>query len=452
MKSREVGLSDGLSELIKEVLSASSAERATTLANTIASLDTQETAMLLESLPLEHRHLGWETIPRHKKLDVLLEMRGDPRETLIAATPSEEWSAIFDDIEAEELLELADSLPRILLGQALASMDKQQRQYFVEASQFSDEQIGHWMNHDLLVLPINAKVRDALRFLRRDIPVHVDAIYLVNRVGQFSRAVKLTNIFETPEHLPLVDLAEEDMDVLLAGMEALTAAVMVQKSGYASLPVVDDQQKLLGRIDISEASDLVNEHYERNFMASAGMDEDEDLFSPVYRSAKNRAVWLGINLLTAFAASAFIGLFDATLEQIVALAVLMPVVASMGGIAGSQTLTLVIRGLALGQITQENLWALWRKEMNVGSLNGVIWAIVIGIIASAWFSSYWIGLVIAIAILINIIVAALSGVFIPVILDRFNIDPALSGSVILTTVTDIVGFVVFLGLGTLILL
>ena len=197
---------------------------------------------------------------------------------------------------------------------------------------------------------------------------------------------------------------------------------------------------------------LLYVNYESQLMATAGLNEDEDLFAPVLRSSKRRATWLGINLLTAFFASWAIGLFEATLQQVVALAVLMPIVASMGGIAGSQTLTLIIRGLALGQIAKGNVPPLLIKEVSVGALNGVLWAIIIGIIASFWFSSTNIGLVIAAAIVLNIIAAAFSGVLIPVILDRFNIDPALSGSVILTTVTDLVGFVSFLGLGTLFLL
>ena len=216
--------------------------------------------------------------------------------------------------------------------------------------------------------------------------------------------------------------------------------------------MVDDTNKLLGRVDILSASELVNENYERQVMATAGMDEDEDLFAPVAKSARSRALWLGINLLTAFLASWFIGLFEATLQQVVALAVLMPVVASMGGIAGSQTLTLIVRGLALGQVTGANLKALMTKELKVGGVNGVIWALVIGIVAFFWFSDPLLGLVICLAIFMNILAAALAGVLLPVVLDKLKIDPALSGSVILTTVTDIVGFVAFLGLGSLFLL
>jgi magnesium transporter len=302
------------------------------------------------------------------------------------------------------------------------------------------------------VLPSNAKVREALRLLKKDIPQHCDSIYLVNRTGQFAALVKINNLFSASEDKALLSLAEENITTFKGDDDAMNASLVVQRSGLASLPVVDENNTLLGRLDITAASELVNEFYERQVMASAGMDEDEDLFSPVAKSAKNRALWLGINLLTAFMASWFIGLFEGTLQQVVALAVLMPVVASMGGIAGSQTLTLIVRGLALGQVTPANIKALMIKELKVGGVNGVIWALVIGIVAYFWFTDVMLGVVICLAILFNIVAAAIAGVFVPIILDKLKIDPALSGSVILTTVTDIVGFVAFLGLGTLFLL
>jgi magnesium transporter len=215
--------------------------------------------------------------------------------------------------------------------------------------------------------------------------------------------------------------------------------------------VLNNEGVLLGRIDMSTAIELLRERMERQHMASAGLTQDADLFAPAKRSARTRALWLGINLLTALLASWFIGLFDHSIEKVVALAVLMPVVASMGGIAGSQTLTLVVRGLALGQVHKSNLWALFDKELRVGAINGVLWALVIGYITWMWFHSLMLGLVICIAVVINILTAALFGVLLPVILDKLRIDPALSGSVILTTATDIIGFVAFLGLGTLLL-
>ena len=394
----------------------------------------------------------WEVLPDVRKLDVLVEMRSDPREVLISGTPDDKWSAILLGIDAEDLLELMDSLPSKLLELAIQALDEQQQAYFRDATQFPDEQVGHWISHEMLVLPLNAKVRDGLRLIRRNVPNHCDSIFLVNRSGQFSAAVKLTAVFGAPEHLPMVELTEESMPVIKGTDDSTTASLLVQRSGYTALPVIDDNNKLLGRHDILSASELVNENYERQVMATAGMDEDEDLFAPVAKSARNRALWLGINLLTAFMASWFIGLFEATLQQVVALAVLMPVVASMGGIAGSQTLTLIVRGLALGQITSANLKALMTKELKVGGVNGVIWALVIGIVAFMWFSDPLLGVVICLAIFLNILAAALAGVMLPVILEKLKIDPALSGSVILTTVTDIVGFVAFLGLGSLFLL
>ncbi|QCZ92103.1 magnesium transporter [Salinimonas iocasae] len=445
-------MAEPLPDLIQEIVSDNSTDDTGAVLDAIVSQDDVAVATLLESVPVEPRLSLWQDLPSERKLDVLVEMRSDPREILIDATEEEEWSALFSDIEAEELLELMDSLPNRLVDLAYAELDAQQQTFFREATQFNDDQVGHWLTHDLLVLPLNAKVRDGLRLIRRNVPRHCDTIFLVNRSGQFSAVVRLTRIFGSPEHVPLVELIEENIPVLKGSDESTNASLQVQRSGFAALPVVDDSNKLLGRLDITSASELINEFYERQVMATAGMDEDEDLFSPVAKSARNRAVWLGINLLTAFLASWFIGLFEATLQQVVALAVLMPIVASMGGIAGSQTLTLIVRGLALGQVTKANTRALMVKELKVGGVNGVIWALIIGVVAYFWFTDVLIGVVICLAILFNIVAAAIAGVFVPVILDKLKIDPALSGSVILTTVTDIVGFVAFLGLGTLFLL
>ncbi|WP_412971702.1 magnesium transporter [Glaciecola sp. MF2-115] len=446
-------MSEQLPDLIEEVISHSElSDSGIGLTSIIAQADEDEMALLLESLPIGERLSLWQTVPDHKKLDILIAMRGDPREVLVQATEPEQWDKLFIDIDAEDLLELADSLPEELVERAYTAMDRVQRQYFTEANQYPEDQVGHWITHDFLVLPLNARVREGIRLIRREMPRHTDTIFLVNRSGQFSEAVPIAKLYSLPEHVPLVDVALDDFPVINATDEGQKAAKDVQFSTYAALPVVDENKKLLGRIDVTTASELSEEYYERQLMAGAGMDENEDLFSPVRRSAKARAIWLGINLLTAFLASAFIGMFEATLQQVVALAVLMPVVASMGGIAGSQTLTLIIRGLALKQVTPANMMVLLVKELKVGGLNGVIWALVIGAVAYAWFSDPLLGAVIAIAIFLNIVAAAFAGVFVPVILDKLKIDPALSGSVILTTVTDIVGFVAFLGLGTLFLL
>ncbi len=445
-------MTDELQDLIEEVVDATKTEQSRVISKIVAMQEPEEVALLLESLPLEQRLEAWENVPEEDRLGILLAMRGDPRESILDTMPLEEMDSLFQEIDAADLIELAESLPNRMVDRALKVMDAQQRKYFEGAQKYKDDLAGHWVTHDFLMLPINAKVRDALRLLRREIPEYVDTLFLVNRAGHFSEAVKISAIMGAPDHIPLVDLSEETFLTLNADDDAVDGAMKVQKSVFTALPVIDEHGKLLGRMDIGTACELVNEYYEHQLMASAGMNEDEDLFAPVLKSTQNRAIWLGINLLTAFLASWFIGLFEATLQQVVALAVLMPVVASMGGISGSQTLTLIIRGLAMGQVTSANLPALLKKELSVGGLNGVIWSVVIGIVASYWFESAMIGIVISLAILANIVAAALSGVVIPVVLDKLKLDPALSGAVILTTVTDIVGFVAFLGLGSLLLI
>ncbi len=446
-------MSDDIQDLIESIVVPDEADTdRKPLQEQLATRDAEEIALLLESLPVEQRVDIWRKLPSSKQLDVLVEMRAAPRERILDDLAREEMDSLLTGLEAEDLLELADSLSNRLIERALNRMDEQQREWYINAQQYGEAVAGHWVNRELLVLPQNAKVRDALRLLRREVPAHSDSIFLINRTGQFVDSVKIARVWQQPDHIPLADLREEDCSTIEAEEDAVSASLKVQKSGLAALPVIDGQQKLIGRLEIISACELVNEYYERQVMASAGMNEDEDLFAPVLKSVQGRTIWLGVNLLTAFAASWFIGLFEVTLQQVVALAILMPVVASMGGICGSQTLTLVIRGLALNQITDGNRRALLTKELRVGGLSGVLWALVIGLVVANWFDSGMIGFVIALAILLNIVAAAVSGVLIPIALNRLKIDPALSGSVILTTVTDIVGFVAFLGIGTILLL
>lgn len=428
------------------------ASSARAFAEIFQNLVPEDMALALEALPLEKRLSVWQQIPADEKLDVLVAMRGEARLLLLRHLPSGELHQLFDEIEAEDLLELAETVPDAVVDMALGRMDAQQRKYFEMAQQYDDESVGRWLNHDILVVPQNTRVADALRLLRREAPDYTEVLYLVDRTGRWSGCTKINRLLSAQSHQSLAELKEEDYPYLHAHDDMYEAAEEVEKSSYVALPVLNKDGVLLGRLDVGTAMELLREQAENQLMASAGLGEDADLFAPVKRSARTRAVWLGINLLTAFLASWFIGLFEATIQEVVALAVLMPVVASMGGIAGSQTLTLIVRGLALGQISRANFNALLLKELGVGALNGVLWALVIGLISAVWFNSTLLGLVIAAAIVANIVIAALSGVLIPVLLDRFKLDPALSGSVILTTVTDVVGFVAFLGLGSLFLL
>ncbi|OOF11981.1 magnesium transporter [Salinivibrio sp. PR5] len=414
------------------------------------SLD--DLALLLESLPVTDRVSFWEQLSPAIQLPVLAEMRADASEAIIRAVDEVRLHNLFAELDADTLLELQDVLTEPLLEEALGRMDTEQKQRYASAQQYADSEVGHWCDHQPLVVPAKTKVNVVLRLLRRVMPKYCDHVFVVDSRGIWVGAVPIHKLFGADGVLKISELVREQFPSLNAREDIYVSADKVASSEEVALPVLDDGGMLIGRLDLGTAYEMQAERAEAQIMATAGLDEDEDLFSPVMKSARNRALWLGINLMTAFLASWFIGLFEATLQQVVALAVLMPVVASMGGIAGSQTLTLIVRGLALGQISKSNLRPLLNKELQVGLLNGVLWAIVIGLIAGYWFNSWGLGMVIGAAIVANIISAALAGIFLPVILDKLKIDPALSGSVILTTVTDIVGFVAFLGLGTLFLL
>ncbi|SBS28664.1 Magnesium transporter MgtE [Marinomonas spartinae] len=439
-------VSDLIELLIQEEHSCESIGKA------MRELTPDDVALALESIPLAQRTQAWQSIKQANRLDILVEMRGESRQLLLRELDDADIERLFADAEAEDLLEIADSLPDHLVDLALSQMDSKQREYYQQGIVYDDELVGRWMDHELLIISQSARVSEAMRLLKKETPNYTQMIYLVNRTGRWVGCVSFDKLFKAQSHEPVSSLMDEDCPFILDTTNLIKAAEQLERSGLSALPVVNEHQVLLGRLHAGLALESLRLENEAQQMSTAGLNEESDLFAPVRRSAGTRGIWLGINLLTAFLASSFIGLFEATLQQVVALAVLMPIVASMGGIAGSQTLTLIVRGLALGQITRSNFKSLLLKELKVGGLNGILWAIVIGLITLWWFDNPMLGIVIGLAIIINIIMAAFSGVIIPVLLDTFKIDPALSGSVILTTVTDIAGFVAFLGLGTLLLL
>ncbi len=445
-------MSEEIGQLVERLNDVHDDEKMAVFEEAVGELESTELALLLESLPLFERIERWGQVPDEDRINVLVAMRSEPRLTIFDSLNDEALHALLHDLDAEDLIELSETLPESVVDTALQSMDARQREHYQQSTQYDEDQIGRYVDHDLFILPRTARVRDALRQVRRSPLESTDCLYLINRNGEFSGTVLIQTLLSALPDQSLRELCVEEPLIITAETSLSDASEKVEHSGLMALPVLDNNNKLSGRITLRQALEITRENYESQLMATAGLNEDEDLFAPVLRSSKRRATWLGINLLTAFLASWAIGLFEATLQQVVALAVLMPVVASMGGIAGSQTLTLIIRGLALGQIAKGNVSPLLIKEVSVGALNGVLWAIVIGVVVSFWFSSFSIGLVIAAAIVLNIIAAAFSGVLIPIVLDKFKIDPALSGSVILTTVTDVVGFISFLGLGTIFLL
>jgi len=319
---------------------------------------------------------------------------------------------------------------------------------------YPEDSAGGLMNADPIEVRADVRIGTVLRYLRllETLPPQTDMLMVVDRKGHYQGALRLSALVTSALDLRVAEVMQTDVAGIAVDMKDIEVARLFQDHDLLSAPVVDAHNRLIGRITVDDVVDVIRDDSDRAMMHMAGLDDEADMFAPLLVSSRRRAVWLGINLVTAFLAAWVIGQFQATLAQLVALAVLMPIVASMGGIAGSQTLTLVIRGLALGQVQKGNIRILLNREVGISILNGVLWAVVIALLAVAWFGDWGIGGVLGIAILINLLCAALAGLAIPLILDRMGIDPALAGSVILTTVTDVIGFFAFLGLATLLLL
>ncbi|URQ89477.1 magnesium transporter [Pseudoalteromonas sp. SCSIO 43101] len=444
---------DQLPLLIDDLLQCDTTTRKNKLlADAKEKLSTEHLSLLFEALPKEQRLEIWQLLDEDTQHEIFINLGGDSCRWLLQSLEEAAGFKLLDEVSVEELLELEEIIPERFVDYARRQLDEVQTKQYDLAQQYNPEQLGHWLDFDALKVSEKLTVAGARKIFQKGLPQYTEVIYLVSRKGTLIGEVAINALFKANDNDSLLDYANLDVSALHADDDLYEAAEVVIHSEQMAMPVVNAGNKLLGRLSVSSAYELRQEVTDEAAAKAGGLREDEDLFSSVTKSAKNRGIWLGINLATAFLASWFIGLFGATIEQVVALAVLMPVVASMGGIAGSQTLTVIVRGLALGQVTDSNRRALLKKELRVGALNGCVWAFVIGVLTYFWFNDGMLSVTITIAILLNLVAASLSGVVIPSILDKLKIDPALSGSVILTTVTDIVGFVTFLGLGSLLLL
>ena len=411
----------------------------------------EDWAFIFEGLPKVLRLELWETLGEDKKSPILAAMRDDSREQLISLLSSENLEDVARSSSAEHLVEILDVLPNKIAKGLIKKLNSEESGLVEEALNYDDSQVGRYINHDLYTVHKSANVGDLLEELKDELlPAYTDSILVVDDADHYLGQVDINALFSNDSALNLVQIAEFSDRVLSADLDLYDAAEAVKSSGRSMLPVIAKDGRLVGRFTIKDAIDVFQEYYEAQ-VSHMGRVSDEDLFAPVITSARRRAVWLGINLVTAFAASVVIGVFDAVVAQVVALAVLMPIVASMGGITGSQTLTLTIRGLATGQLAKSNLRALGNKEVLVAFFNGLLWAAVVAVITSFWFDNPWLSAIIGFSIVLNMLIAAFAGIAIPVFLDKIGIDPALAGSVILTTVTDVVGFFVFLGSASLLL-
>ena len=416
----------------------------------LASLHAAEIGDLLQSLPHGPREILWRLVDAEDKGEALIEVNDDVRAGLIAEMETDQLVAIIEGLHTDDLADLLQDLPGAVTHELLHSMDKQNRQRLETVLSYPEDTAGGLMDLDIVTVRANVTLDVVLRYLRLhgEIPELTDNLMVVDRFDHYQGLLSLATLLTSDPDASVAEVMDRAVDGILASTTDDAVARLFEDRDLISAPVVDEAGKLLGRITIDDVVDVIREEADHSLMSMAGLDEENDIFAPAMLSARRRAVWLGINLATAFLASWVIGLYEATLEKVVALAVLMPIVASMGGIAGSQTLTIMIRGLALGQVGPTNARTLMIKEILVSIMNSIIWSVVVAIVATAWFQNTDIGLIIAAALMINLVCAALAGFSIPLALKHLGIDPALAGGVLLTTVTDVVGFMAFLGLGT----
>ncbi len=419
----------------------------------LQSLHPAELGQLLESLPPAERAIVWQLVNPDISGDVLLEVNDEVRSGLINTMEPEALVAATGDMEVDDLADLFEDLPEAVITRILHAMGARDRERLVTVLGYAEDSAGGLMNTDTVTVRPDVSLDVVQRYLRLrgSLPEKTDKLFVVNRYGQHLGSLGLDDVLTRDPQTTVAELMDTEMRGIDASAPAAEVARLFEDRDLLSAPVTDDDNRLIGRITIDDVVDVIREEADHSIMRMAGLDEDDDIFAPVILSTRRRAIWLGVNLATAFVAAGVVGLFEATIDKIVALAVLMPVVASMGGVAGGQTLTLMIRGLALGRVESSNARWMMGKEIAVGVLNGIGWALIIAVVVIIWFRNLEIGIVIALAIVINLIVAAISGVAIPLLLKRAGIDPALAGNVILTTVTDVVGFFAFLGLGALIL-
>ncbi len=420
----------------------------------IGSLHPSEVARLLESLPLTERAVIWEMVDPEDGGDVLVELADEVRDGLIESMHTDEVIAALDGMELDDLADLVADLPEALTLEVLRSLDQQDAERLHGVLSYGEESAGGLMNVDVITVRPDVTLEVVLRYLRArgEIPDGTDCIYVVNRDNQYFGSLFLSRLLTLDPNESVAKVMSTELQPIPADTPSEDVVWEFENRDLLSAPVVDDDNRLVGRITIDDIVDEIRDEAEHALMGAAGLDEEDDMFAPVVKSAQRRALWLGINLATAFLAASVVDLFQTTLDKIVLLAVLMPVVPSMGGVAGSQSLVVITRAMALGQIDRNNAERILRKEFLVGMLNGMAWSLVVALFTYLWFGDWRIGAVIAGAMIINMTVAALAGFAVPLTLKRMKIDPALAGGVVLTTITDVIGYLSFLGLGALFLL
>ncbi len=411
----------------------------------------QTWALLVESLTNEQRLIIWPYIDKNLKSTLLAEMRDDSRSQLLSVLPDKNVAFALKSATGAEAIEIIHSLSDKKASSAIKKLSANMAESIKISLGYKEDEIGRYANPDVYSITVDDDIQTIITDITESgLPQFTDSLVVTDHNGVYEGLVDINAILIANPEDSIRALVHQE-PAIKGNITLLEASSVIKASKRSMLAIVSDMNLLIGRISINDALNIFQGHYEAQ-ISHLGKVNDEDLFAPTLISARRRATWLGINLITAFMASIVIGVFDVVVAEVVALAVLMPIVASMGGITGSQTLTLTIRGLATGQLGQGNLKTLRNKELKVSAINGVIWAFVVAIITGFWFDNYWLSGILALALIVNMFVAAFFGILIPVTLDKLKIDPALAGSVILTTVTDVIGFFVFLGSASLVFL
>jgi len=438
-------------EALREALESGGLRRVRGMLN---ALNPAEIADLLESLPTPQRLVVWNLVDVDDEGDVLVEVNDEVRETLMREMDSERIVAAAAHLDLDDLADLIAELPEAVKQQIVRSLDSTDRLRLQSVLAYGEDTAGGLMNPDTVSVRADVTVEVVLRYLRMrgGVPRGTDALFVVDRAGVFLGALYLAKLLIADPEQPVAELMDTDVPRIDAHLPAAEVARLFENFDLVSAAVTAENGQLLGRITVDDVLDVIREEAGRSVLNMAGLDQENDMFAPVARSAARRAMWLGVNVGTAFLAAWVAGLYEATLDAVVMLAVLMPIVPSMGGVAGTQTMVLIIRALALGQIDRANGRWLLRRELGVALLNGAAWAVLVGLLASVWFDTWMIGIVIALALVINLVAGAAAGFGIPLLLRAVGIDPAIAGGVVLIMITDVIGLVAFLGIGSWLLL
>ena len=419
----------------------------------LQDMEPEDIAHLLEASPRKSREVLWQLTDPEDYGEILDELTEDVKDSLVSKMAPEVLAEATEGMETDDVAYVLRSLPDDVSREVLSQMDTTERLLVETALSYPEGSAGSIMSTDFITIRGDVDVDVVLRYLRikGELPEATDALYVIDTENRLIGELPITTLLTTQPDIPIAEVMEDAKEAIDVNMIDSDVASLFERRNWVSAPIIDQERKLVGRITIDDVVDVIREDAEHSMMSLAGMDDDEDTFAPVVKSARKRSIWLAANVLAALAAASVSNMFEATLEQMAAIAVLMTIVPSMGGVAGNQTVALVIRGLALGHIGDSNKRELLMKEALIGVLNGIMWALIIGGIVVAWKGNWLLGGIISAAMLTNLVVAGIAGVSIPILLKKMNIDPALAGGMALTTVTDVIGLTVFLGLATLLI-